>query len=261
MRRMFGQSLSEILVALFFSSLITSMIGQSYVSIKKHYQWQERQLQVMQNNMLLKAWFKEKIHAAGQFGCNLQSHLTFSTLEDNPALAQAIWILPNTSTMLPQSVSRAAVNGASVLMLLQLVQPLNPIVYSQAFSEVIGVGLGSSLHIGDEVIISDCQHGFLAKVNSVSPSKKFISINKTLPETFQKNAVIAALEKNIIYLRKTKNGSALYVSDGKRSESLEEEVLGFQVSKKNNHGHSLLHIKIMRKKYAALDFYAAALGG
>lgn len=260
MKKIFGQSLSEILVALFFSSLITSMIGQSYVSVKKHYQWQEQQLQEVQNSMLLRAWFKEKIHAAGQFGCNLQSNLSFKQIASHPEFAQAVWVLPSTSEMLTNAVARAAVKGSSVLMLLQLVQPLEPIIYSQAISEVIGVGFETSLKVGDEVVLSDCQFGFFATVNSVNQSKRIISLNKAVPTSFQKNAVIAQLEKNIIYLRKTEMGSALYVSDGKRSEALEDDVLDFKVHKTSNNYHSLLHISILKKNMTELNFYVSLLG-
>ncbi len=90
MRGELGQSLSEILIALFFSSFISSMLGQAYFSVKTHYLWQEKQLEAAQSAMLLSGWLKDTIHPAGYFGCNHQSQLHFENEKDMAYLSQAI---------------------------------------------------------------------------------------------------------------------------------------------------------------------------
>lgn len=235
------------------------MLIQTYVSVKTHYQWQEKQISASQTAMLLTDWLKEKIHAAGNFGCNHQSKLIFDA--SAPAyLSKAIWVLPDSSVFLPKAVRKNMVKGSEALWITSLAFPLNPILESQTFSEVISVSFASDLKPGDPVISSDCHHGVFTYVNSLSPSHKHISLQKTLYHEFKFNAVIGLLEKNIIYLRKTSSGSALYVSDGKRSESLDDDVIGFKVSKQKKDNNSLLHIQIIRQKLSNINFYASILG-
>ncbi len=155
---------------------------------------------------------------------------------------------------------RTAVKGSHILMLTQLARPLNPILHSQAFSEVLSLVLPTELEPEDDIGISDCQNAVVTKLNALSHSKRHISIHRVLSQQYINNAVVGLFEKTIIYLRKIKGGRALYVSDGKRSEDLDNDVIDFKVTKQEQIDTSLLHVQIMRKNLPDIDFYASVLG-
>ncbi len=256
---MIGSSLSEVLIALFFSSFIMSIMGQAYLSVKTHYQWQEKQFEEAHQALLLTGWLKMQIQSAGNFGCNHQSALTFDS--NSPSyLSNSVWLLKPGSAYLPNAVKRKAVPGSDILMLSQLAQPLNVVLKTQANSELIAFVKPTTLKAGQKVVISDCQYASLAVIKSVSPSKQKASLVSPLLRAYDQNATISALELSIVYLRKVKKGRALFVSNGKRSEELDPNVVGMTLSKQHNDGRSLLHVQLKRDKGRPWDFYAGVIG-
>lgn len=248
-----GNSLSEVLMALWASSLMLLVMGSSYVSIKNHYLWQAAKLSETQESLLLVNWFKKQIHAAGVLGCRTMKGLKVTGFSPQNGLT----VLEASDPQLPKAIRRTAVKGSQVLLIRKLAAAPRAILQAEQYSKLLTLLEPTQLKKGMTISISDCEYVTQSVVQSISPSKLKLTLKEPLPRTFTAQASLGELIEMIIYIRNTEEGAALFVSEKGRSEALVSKVTQLIVTKKNRNERALIYVKLQRTKAPPLSFYAA----
>ncbi len=258
-KKVSGSSLSEVLIALFLSSLMMAAIGNTYVSIKKHYLFIEQQLELMQEEVLLINFFKEQIQSAGFFGCNHQNKLLLDLSSFNISKSSLL-VLNKNSKELPLHVRRYAVSDSQILKLTSIETPKYFITKSDFNSEVITVNKSENFKKNQNIVISDCQNASLRIITKVNNLQNRLILNKPLNYQYSRNSIISHFQTTIFYIRKVGNSRALYISNGKRSEELSRDILKLSIDKKILLNTSLININLNRLNNVALNFYVTMIG-
>lgn len=254
-----GSSLTEVLISLLLSSLIMAAMSSTYVSVKNHYLFLEKESDLMQEEVLLINYFKDQIQSAGFFGCNHQNKLLLDKSSLNISHASLL-ILNKKSKQLPLHVRRNAVSDSQILKLTSLELPLYSIDKSDIDSELITFKETTNFKKNQKIIISDCDSASFRIINKINNSKNRLVLNTPLKIKYSTSSTVGLLKTNIFYIRKVGKHRSLYLSNGQRSEELSRDILKIIINKQTSFDNSLINITLNRLNNYAISFHVSMLG-
>lgn len=246
MNKSYGFSLSEVLIALLISGFLSSAMLQLYLSVKKHYQWYQLQLEDFQEKVLIMKWMKSDLISAGLRGCH---HYQKNGFE----------ILDASSPILPTHIAKTAVPGNQILKIFQI-EEIYAIEHFQLGSQVINLKKAFVNSKKTKIIIYDCIKLEEHSIKRISKNKQEVILNKTINKDY-KTPILAVVKEQFFYIRQTITGNALYLSNGRRSQEVSHIINELRVKViRTAPGVQLLEILFKLRESKEFSFYVAVLG-
>lgn len=247
-KRCLGFGLSELLIALFISSLMMTAICQLYLSVKNHYIWYEKQLDAMQERLLLIDWLTSLIHKTNAVGC-------FSMAD------KAVEAIAFDAPILPKHIRRTVVPGSTVIKF-NMVKTLYRIQKSWPNSSLIILAEKTDLKKKQTVMVGDCLSSMVTKISAISRSKKQLSLSKRLKASYTKNAMIARYKRLYLYIRNVSKHSTLYLANDGSSQEISRDIESITIKEKQQNAHSLLlEVLLKPSSQPEIKFLVAKLTG
>lgn len=240
-----GFSLSELLIAMFLSSLLMTAMGKAYLSVKSQYRWFTQRLEEMHDNYLLTDWLREQFKLSQFGGCRL-SERTKNVLGSK--------MLSANDVALPSVIVRKAKKNSTVIQLNTL-SPWTFVKKVWPLSERILLAPPSSrLKKGDVVLLSDCLHQISGNISKAINNGQTIILNKPLPKDIQPQAVIGKLQQRYLYIRAVREQYSLYIFENGRSEELMDDIEALLVTALAKRADAMLYrLQLSRKFHADLS--------
>lgn len=246
-----GFSLSELLIAMFLSSLLMTAMGKAYLSVKSQYRWFNQRLEEMHDNYLLTDWLREQFKLSQFGGCRLsgQTNILGSKM------------LSANDVALPAVIVRKAKKNSTVIQLNSL-SPWTFVKKVWPSSERIILASSSSLlKKGDVVLFSDCLHQISGYISKLTNNGQTIIVNKPLPKDIQPQAVIGKLQQRYLYIREVREQYSLYIFENGRSEELMDDIEALWVTALAKRADAMLYcLQLSRKFHADLSLKFISYG-
>lgn len=165
-----GFSLVELMIALTIGLLLTAAVLQTFLSMKRSYEFQEEFARLQENGRFAMEFLSKDIRNAGFWGCNgsglgsIQNHLASQSMA---SFSFGDDIDGSNGT---ENGSNSALDESDSILLRTAVDSgINVLDVPATTSAVLKVTENSGLQIGDIVLISDCTEGEIFQI-STDPS-------------------------------------------------------------------------------------------
>lgn len=229
MKRQFGISLTEVLVALILSSFLILMVMNQYLSVKQHYQHIQKNLETALDSQIITDLIRNAVWQAGFTPCLSIDHL--STLDTRD---------PSHSLHSIEINADKLGHGFQVNHMSHHYNILTQQVSLTEWTSTNTVDL--SRH--KSVLIADCAHAEVHRLRSVrnKPDHLEISFIKPLSDSFEPPIYIGEWVEEHFFVR----AGTLFYQIGS-AEAISDAVTDLAVSLSQQHGRRLLKVLLSLK--------------
>lgn len=214
-----GFSLSELMVSLFLSSVISIGLFKSYFLVKDNYLTMIKKIRQHQEQLLIMSELQNAIGLAGFSPCLNLSNLAFDKTLPVIAIVQA------DDKTLPTAIRNRAVAGSDIIIINRM-----DTTYSQAVltSVKTRIGIAPPLQIKskDKLLMVSCYQYHLSIIANLSSSQNSQQAQLVTAHDFQisDRVYLSPLITQLFYIgHNSRKGLSLFMSDG-RSEEISDQI-------------------------------------
>ncbi len=212
-----GLSLVELLISMTLGLLIVGACLQIYLFAKQQGFKQSGLIRIQENARIIHAVLGKAIESSGKMGCNAFSHeMAVSISADIDA--EKLMLLPlsaskglNPQTIVANSLiseqRRKKIKVDSDIFHVNSVESSMPVHHLDLKAKLIFVKANVEVNQGQIVVLSDCAHALIAKVQQVEHNKGFTKLMISSADdqlmSFAKSATVGLLNSTLYYVADT----------------------------------------------------------
>ncbi|MEM9242945.1 MAG: prepilin-type N-terminal cleavage/methylation domain-containing protein [Pseudomonadota bacterium] len=207
MTKQHGYSLLELLFSLLLGTIVLSLVIEALLVYQHSYRQLNNNNHLQEQMRFSSHIISSTVETAGYIGCaGLADHFPLVANGSSEVITadNAVQIFSSNSSHLPNFISGKLAPNSQVLVIRQLM-PISDVLLSPAdnSSDLI-VSNTVPLNAGDTIVLSDCRHGELLKIKSVSlGQQQQITTTQALHFAYHAGAQIGALEVIAFYIADT----------------------------------------------------------